>query len=246
MTQKRLLKIITDVRVSFVSACNQTQAFIASLPDTALSASTVWDENHDQTRSRLNTVEEGILRGAWVARNQDTNQWIQVDLQSAKTVTKVETQGRNVNEQWVTSYQLATSLTGDEADFEYVTSSADGAVVTFNANSDRDTIVSNSFSPRVARFVRLYPQAWNTYIALRWEVFRCGCGPITIENAFVNTSDIMVGAHVRIECGAGFVLQDESSGQGSLDVECGVDGEWNHNLTQVSCDGMFFQHAPNT
>ena len=118
-------------------------------------------------------------------------------------VVRVETKGRNSFNQWVTSYQLATSLTGDEADFEYVTSSADGAVVTFNANSDRDTIVSNSFSPRVARFVRLNPQTWNSYISLRWEVYGCDtvyCSPITIENAVVNTSDVMVGAQYSSCC----------------------------------------------
>ena len=133
-------------------------------------------ENHGPTRSRLNTVFDANGFGAWIVDSNNIGQWIQVDLQRTKTVFKVETQGRSsdVYDQWVTSYQLATSLTGDEADFEYVTSSADGAVVTFNANSDRDTIVSNSFSPRVARFVRLYPQTWNGEISMRWEVYGCG------------------------------------------------------------------------
>ena len=205
MTQKRLLNITTVESISFVSACNQTEAFIESLPDTALSASTVWDENHDETNSRLNSVVEANLRGAWVARNQDTNQWIQVDLQSAKTVTKVETQGRNAHEQWVTSYQLATSLSGDEADFEYVTSSADSAVVTFNANSDHDTIVSNSFSPRVARFVRLYPQSWFGYISLRWEVygfyFGVTCPVISLHSSVhAHNYKVLGGSQIQAYC----------------------------------------------
>ena len=111
--------------------------------------------------------------------------------------------------------------------------------MTFYANNDRNTIVCNSFSPLVARFVRLYPQTWVNHTSLRWEVYGCDtvyCPPITIENAVINTDDVMVGAQMRVECTSGFVLQGASSGASSLDVECGVDGEWIINLNPVSCE----------
>ena len=41
---------------------------------------------------------------------------------------------------------------------------------------------------------------------------------------------------MRIECGSGFVLQGVSSAASSVDVECGVDGEWTFNLNPVSCE----------
>ena len=124
-------------------------------------------------------------------------------------------------------------------DFDYVTSSVDGPVQTFAANMDSDTIVSNSFLPRVARFVRVSPQESQGANAMRWEVYGCEaltCQPIQIENGFVNSSDVMVGTQVRVECESGFVLHNASISVASLDVECGIYGEWSTNLTLVSCD----------
>ena len=48
------------------------------IPDTSLTASSEFDSNHGPQRARLNIQRDGDLRGAWSARTNDANQWIQV------------------------------------------------------------------------------------------------------------------------------------------------------------------------
>ena len=73
---------------------------------------------------------------------------------------------------WVTKYQLKYGMSSNEADLENVTTSG-GDVITFNGNSDRDTIVENEFSMIFAQVIRLCPTEWDSRIALRWEVYGC-------------------------------------------------------------------------
>ena len=221
------------------------EALIQNITDSALTASSFWenDQRYNPSRSRLNTVSDGNGGGGWLAFTSDTNQWIQVDLQSAHSVSRVETQGRQypntLRYNWVTSYQLATSLTGDEADFEYVTSSADGVVVTFNANSDRDTIVSNSFSPRVARFVRLYPQTWNEYISMRWEVYGCYFGvtcPAISLDASVNAHSYnnLGGSQIQAYCNNDEYFASTNYVR-NITANCLYTGVWDIDIEQYQC-----------
>ena len=115
---------------------------------------------------------------AWISSQYDTNQWIQADFLTDKAIFKVATKGRNEVEpyyyEWVTKYQLKYSLSGSEATFEYVTSpSTGGDIVTFNANSDGDSVVENEFAMIFARFFRLCPVEWHNRISMRWEVYGC-------------------------------------------------------------------------
>ena len=58
------------------------------------------------------------LQGAWVAGDEDVAPWLQIDLKVPHTgVTRVATQGRNRNSQWVTKYKLQYS--NDEVNFQY-------------------------------------------------------------------------------------------------------------------------------
>ena len=159
------------------------------------------------------------------------------DLLHTAHIYKLATQGRADENQWVTSYQLKTSVTGLELEFEHVTSSS-GDIVTFNANSDRDTVVTNTFSPRVARYVRLYPQTWNVHIALRWEVYGCAenCSVISIPDTSLNTTSITPGTAVSISCDAGFAF-GETHSEDTLDVTCNPTGEWDIDLSTYSCSG---------
>ena len=116
--------------------------------------------------------------GAWIGWHKDTNQWIQADFLTDKAIFKVATKGRNEvvpkYYQCVTKYQLKYSLSSSEASFEYVTSSPTGGdIITFNANSDRDSVVENEFAMIFARFFRLCPLEWHGHISMRWEVYGC-------------------------------------------------------------------------
>ena len=84
-----------------------------AITDGQLSASSEWDGNHGAYRGRLNIKRNGRLQGAWSARRNDANQWLQIDLfdENAK-VTGVATQGRENHNQWVTKYKLQYSNDG--------------------------------------------------------------------------------------------------------------------------------------
>ena len=51
-----------------------------AIPDSSLTASSEWNADHGPKRGRLNLARVGNLRGAWAARTNDANQWIQVKL----------------------------------------------------------------------------------------------------------------------------------------------------------------------
>ena len=84
-----------------------------AIKDAQIQASSEWDRNHAAIQARLNFQKSGIKRGAWSARENDKNQWLQIDLQASYTkVTAVASQGRNQVNQWVTKYKLQYSNDG--------------------------------------------------------------------------------------------------------------------------------------
>ena len=82
------------------------------IKDSQITASSEWDSNHAAIRARLNFKAGGGKQGAWSARSNDDNQWIQVALGSYTKLTGIATQGRNGASQWVTRYQLQYSDDG--------------------------------------------------------------------------------------------------------------------------------------
>ena len=82
------------------------------ISDDQLSASSQWDDNHAARQARLHFKISGNKRGGWSALTSDLSQWLQVDLGSYTTVTRVATQGRNAYNEWVTKYRLQYSDDG--------------------------------------------------------------------------------------------------------------------------------------
>ena len=165
----------------FILARLGCTGLIAAIPNSQLSASSVWSpptSDHGVDRSRLGTTDLGfdIGIGAFATGVNQVDEWIQADLGSIQTVSKVATQGRNQgpsgeHNQWVTSYKLAYS--NDGSSFTYVLND-DGSERVFTGNSDHDSIVEHSFTAINARYIRLYVQTWNNHISLRWELYACG------------------------------------------------------------------------
>ena len=85
--------------------------------DAQITASSEYNSNHAATHARLHFQAGGGKRGAWSARSNDGNQWIQVALGSFTKLTGIATQGRNEVDQWVTKNQLQYS--GDGVNFAY-------------------------------------------------------------------------------------------------------------------------------
>ena len=87
------------------------------IKDAQITASSEWASNHAAIQARLNFQAGGGKTGAWSARSNDANQWIQVALKSYIKLTGIATQGRNGHSQWVTQYQLQYS--DDGVNFHY-------------------------------------------------------------------------------------------------------------------------------
>lgn len=82
------------------------------IPSGAFQASSFWNYNHGPDRARINMPSGRGRSGAWVARQRNANQWLQVELGRPAKVTGVATQGRHDAHQWVTSYTVSYSLDG--------------------------------------------------------------------------------------------------------------------------------------
>ena len=82
------------------------------IKDAQITASSEWDSNHAAIQGRLNFKAGGGKHGAWSARSNDANQWIQVALGSYTKLTGIATQGRNGANQWITTYELQYSDDG--------------------------------------------------------------------------------------------------------------------------------------
>ena len=82
------------------------------IPDSAITATTIYSQYHGPERARLDTVKKGRFIGAWIPKTQDMGQWIQVDLGNITKITRVATQGRQDLFQWVKSYSITYSVNG--------------------------------------------------------------------------------------------------------------------------------------
>ena len=87
--------------------------------DSQISASSEWASNHAAQQARLHFAKTVHITGAWSARSNNLNQWLQVDLLNTTRVSGVATQGRNgcLCDQWVTKYKLQYSEDGQTFKF---------------------------------------------------------------------------------------------------------------------------------
>ena len=84
-----------------------------AISDSQITASSQYNDNRAAQLARLNFKKEGLKEGGWTTSTNDLNQWLQVDLGSYTTVTRVATQGVSANhKQWVTKYRLQYSDDG--------------------------------------------------------------------------------------------------------------------------------------
>jgi len=81
-----------------------------AISDAQISASTEWSTSYGAIYSRLYFRGNEHIKGAWAAKTNDANQWLQIDLIGQDSfVTRVATQGRHDFVQWVTQYRLQYS-----------------------------------------------------------------------------------------------------------------------------------------
>lgn len=140
------------------------------LPNSAISASSTLNSYYGPENARLHFHPQSGRYGAWIPKTQDLNQWLQLDFGVETVVTRIETQGRQDAAQWVKKYTLRYS----KNDNYFQQYQPEGYTKTFIANSDRFTVVAHNLKPPIkARYIRIIPEEWNSYIALRVEFYGC-------------------------------------------------------------------------
>ncbi|EDO26831.1 predicted protein, partial [Nematostella vectensis] len=83
------------------------------IPDYAITTPRAHSQKLDTSRSRLNTQQTTLQQtkfgGAWCTPNNHEGHWLQIDLGSMKTITKVATQGRYNKDQYVKNFTISYS-----------------------------------------------------------------------------------------------------------------------------------------
>ncbi|XP_066290420.1 discoidin, CUB and LCCL domain-containing protein 2-like isoform X2 [Branchiostoma lanceolatum] len=140
-----------------------------AIPDAQMTASSEYNDNHGPRRGRLYIVNDDGGIGAWCAKTNDGNQWLQVDLGKVAEVWGVVTQGRFRDyKEWVTTYKLHFSTDGNNW-ASYTDGS--GRQKVFQGNIDFETPLRHLLAkPVTARHVRFIPLSWNVHICMRVEV----------------------------------------------------------------------------
>jgi hypothetical protein len=94
------------------------------IQDSQITASSIWNGKLSTKQGRLNSAS------SWSARQNNPNQWIQVDLGREEVVTAIRTQGRDDHPQWVKTYSSSYSSNGNAFEPYKI----DGAVKVRNNN----------------------------------------------------------------------------------------------------------------
>ena len=88
--------------------------------DGQITASSQWRISHGAANGRLNFMSGPRRTGAWSAKTNDFNQWLQVDFKRSTIIEGISTQGRQDRDQFVKSYTISFSEDGKDFDC-YVT-----------------------------------------------------------------------------------------------------------------------------
>ncbi|CAH1782117.1 unnamed protein product [Owenia fusiformis] len=119
-------------------------------------------QSWDAKNARINSST------AWRPQYADLCQsWVEVDLRKTMCIYGIVTKGQMDKNRWITVYKLL-SKTDFDKNFHIL---SDGGKEELTANDDNDTSVYRNFTkPFNARFIRLYPQEWIGYPAIRFDL----------------------------------------------------------------------------
>ncbi|KAL9955596.1 hypothetical protein ACROYT_G036938 [Oculina patagonica] len=139
------------------------------IPNSALKAVSEYGASYGPSYGRLNH------QSSYIAKGSDIGQWIQVDFGKVAKVTKIGTQGRYNVGQWVTKYIVSYSIDGGY--FEFQTHKPYNFPREYIANKDYQSVVVNPLDePIIARYIRIHPITWHSYISMRFELYGCYSG----------------------------------------------------------------------
>lgn len=132
-------------------------------PNSMRSASTVFGDrglNYQLSDCGNSMIDSSA---GWCSGALSVGQWIQLDNGKVGSISGVITQGRKNADQWVKSFKVKYK---DESGSWW---DVDGK--TFPGNVDKSSKVTTTFSKPVrARYIRIYPQTWNSHISMRVDM----------------------------------------------------------------------------
>ena len=79
-----------------------------SIPDNKITASSTLNASTPARNGRLNNT----VGSSWCASTNDSNPYLQIDLQSLHIICAVSTQGNSKEAEWVETYTIQTSTDG--------------------------------------------------------------------------------------------------------------------------------------
>eukprot|EP00163_Fabomonas_tropica_P016080 TRINITY_DN28_c0_g1_i1.p1 TRINITY_DN28_c0_g1~~TRINITY_DN28_c0_g1_i1.p1 ORF type:complete len:1678 (+),score=531.68 TRINITY_DN28_c0_g1_i1:334-5367(+) len=136
-----------------------------SIKNGQLSASSSHSQSLIPANGRLNGCNRETGRHcAWCPRSSRVGEWLQVDLNGLYEINGIATQGRGDYGQWVRWMRLDYSLDGS-------TWKHWGGGRQIRANTDYNTPSYNELGKFQARFVRVKPTSWQSFMCMRWELF---------------------------------------------------------------------------
>ena len=139
---------------------------------------------------------------AWVAQKQNEDQWLQIDAGKKQDIVGVVTQGRASYGQWVKAFKVSVSDDGKEfTDVEC------GRI--FDGNTNQNTKVRNYFtSPIKARYVRVHPVMWHSYISMRLGILTCEtqCSKEKLDYQMQGSESSTGGPVLHYPWGTGFFI----------------------------------------
>ncbi|XP_048587803.1 EGF-like repeat and discoidin I-like domain-containing protein 3 [Nematostella vectensis] len=134
-----------------------------AISDSAITASS-YLETLRPSHGRLNHAS------VWASASQSPEEYLQIDLGRATTVTKVATQGNPIRYEWTKSYKISYST--DLSTWKLYREGGQEKV--FPGNTDRDTVVYRVLAqPIVTRGIRIIVVTFQHRPALRVEVYEC-------------------------------------------------------------------------
>ena len=105
-----------------------------------VSASSEWDGNSAAIQGRLYFKAAHGKVGSWSAKNNNLDQWLQIDFGSKHDVTGLATQGRNGYRQWVTKYKVQYSDNG--VNFQYYIEQGQAAIKVKSFSTRTQTLLT--------------------------------------------------------------------------------------------------------
>jgi hypothetical protein len=147
-----------------------------SLPDSALTASSVYEAKDNACAASNGRLENKLGAGGWVPQESNDSQWFQIATGDEKReVGGLALQGRasdsqqfSGTQQWVTSFRVAFSKDGTSwEDYKEF-----GFPKVFGGNLDTKQIRKVAFrNPFTAKLVRIIPTSWYGAIGMRAELY---------------------------------------------------------------------------